>query len=310
MSKEVKIGLLGLVSCVMLYSGFSFLKGSDFFSRTKQYFVLYESVNGLTISNPIMLNGLNVGRVANIEILQKRKKMLVKVEVRSDIQIPLNTKALLGDNGLLGGKMIELQFENKSDSYHKANDTLKSTISKGMIGEMTEKADPLLKKTETIMDSSNEILKTIADSKKEISEMLANFNQISTSLKNTLARGEIDQILANTRVLTESLQKITQQVAPLMTKSNNLLDKMNGLEIEKTISQANQAMTSINKSLSDINEGKGTIGALLKSDTLVKNMNKTLLDLDKIFLDLRENPKRYTSISVFPKKEKKEKEKK
>ncbi len=307
MSKEVKIGLLGLVSCVMLYTGFNFLKGSDFFSRTKQYFVLYDNINGLTASNPVMLNGLNVGRVANIEILQKRKKMLVKLEIRSDIEIPLNSIAALGDNGLLGGKMIDLQMANVSGNNYKQNDTLKPLISQGMIGEITQKAEPLMKKTEKLMDSSNDILKTVADSKKEIAEMLQNFNQISASLKNTLARGEIDQILANTRTLTESLQKLTQQVNPLITKSNNLLDKMNALEIEKTITQANQAMSNINQSLSAINEGKGTIGALLKSDSLYQNMNKTLLDLDKIFLDLRENPKRYVNISVFPKKDKKEK---
>jgi phospholipid/cholesterol/gamma-HCH transport system substrate-binding protein len=184
---------------------------------------------------------------------------------------------------------------------------LQALINQGMIGEMTQKAEPIIKQTEVLMASSNELLKTFTDSKKEISEMLANFNQISASLKNTLARGEIDQILSNTRILTESLQKLTQQVAPLMTKSNTLLDKFNALEIEKTVTQANQAMLSINQSLSAINEGKGTIGALLKSDTLVRNVNKTLLDLDKVFIDLRENPKRYISISLFPKKEKKEK---
>ncbi len=307
MSKEVKIGLLGLVSCVMLYTGFNFLKGSDFLSRTKHYYALYDNVNGLTVSNPIMLNGLNVGRVANIEILQKRKKMLVRLEVRSDIEMPKTTKALLGDNGLLGGKMIEIQLGKASEKILKNDDTLQSVVNPSMINDLAEKAEPLMKKTELLLDNSNEILRTVADSKKEINEMLANFNQVSASLKNTLAKGEIDQILTNTRVLTESLQKLTQQVTPLMTKSNTLLDKMNALEIEKTVSQANQAMNSINQTLSGINEGKGTIGALLKSDTLVRNMNKTLLDLDKVFLDLRENPKRYVGISVFPAKGEKEK---
>ena len=71
-SKEIKVGLLAIVSITILYLGFNFLKGIDLFKETNNYYALYENIDGLTISNPVVINGLSVGRVSNIEILQQQ----------------------------------------------------------------------------------------------------------------------------------------------------------------------------------------------------------------------------------------------
>jgi phospholipid/cholesterol/gamma-HCH transport system substrate-binding protein len=65
-SKEVKVGLLAIVSGVVLYLGFNFLKGVDFLSPNNSYYAVYDNVDGLTVSNPVTLNGLAVGRVKEI----------------------------------------------------------------------------------------------------------------------------------------------------------------------------------------------------------------------------------------------------
>jgi phospholipid/cholesterol/gamma-HCH transport system substrate-binding protein len=70
-SKEAKVGILAVVALAMLYFGFNYLKGSDIFSRSNKYVVVYDNVDGLTPSNPVQLNGLNVGRVDRIDILQQ-----------------------------------------------------------------------------------------------------------------------------------------------------------------------------------------------------------------------------------------------
>ncbi len=69
MSKEVKVGLLAAISLVVLYFGFHFLKGSDVFSRSNTYFVEYDNVEGLTPSNPVLLNGYPVGRVIQRDLV-------------------------------------------------------------------------------------------------------------------------------------------------------------------------------------------------------------------------------------------------
>tara|TARA_R110002124_G_scaffold230911_1_gene396116 strand:- start:370 stop:609 length:240 start_codon:yes stop_codon:yes gene_type:complete len=73
-SKEVKVGIMSIFALAMLYLGFHILKGSDIFSRTYKYYVIYDDIDGLTVSNPVLLNGLTVGRVQSIKLLQAQKK--------------------------------------------------------------------------------------------------------------------------------------------------------------------------------------------------------------------------------------------
>ena len=61
LSKEFRVGLFMVVTITLLYFGFNFLKGIDFFSASKKYYALYDDVNKLTESNQIFLNGLAVG---------------------------------------------------------------------------------------------------------------------------------------------------------------------------------------------------------------------------------------------------------
>ena len=40
MSNEFKVGLIGILGLITLYLGSNFLKGYDFFSSTKTYYVI------------------------------------------------------------------------------------------------------------------------------------------------------------------------------------------------------------------------------------------------------------------------------
>ncbi|HEY8401520.1 MAG TPA: MlaD family protein, partial [Cytophagaceae bacterium] len=111
MSKEVKVGLLALVAGVILYIGFNFLKGVDFFSPTKRYYVKYDNIDGLTVSNPVILNGLVVGRVNNITLIPKENyKVVVELEIDDELTLGDSTYALLANTDLLGGKSIVLDI--------------------------------------------------------------------------------------------------------------------------------------------------------------------------------------------------------
>jgi phospholipid/cholesterol/gamma-HCH transport system substrate-binding protein len=112
LSREAKVGIMAVFAIVMLYFGFHILKGSDVFSRTHKYYVVYDNIDGLTASNPVLLNGLNVGRVQEIDYCSKSVKTTFgALDVQKGIVIPARGQAaVLADGGLLGGKVIHLSM--------------------------------------------------------------------------------------------------------------------------------------------------------------------------------------------------------
>jgi phospholipid/cholesterol/gamma-HCH transport system substrate-binding protein len=306
MTKEFKIGLLALVASIMLYTGFSFLKGTDFFSSTKRYYVIYKDINGLTISNPVMVNGLSVGRVSNIEVLQAdSNKLKVWLDVRDDIALGDSTEAQLSDAGLLGGKQINLMI-GKNKNIYKGGETLKSKIMEGMVKAMTSQATPIVNKVDTVLAQAVILSKALVKSKDDIAAALSNVNGITGKLNNTLSNGEIDQIIRNVNSLSASLLTMQKQFQPIVGKMDNFADKLNKMELETAVKQANESMQNLNQILAKVNKGEGTLGALANNDSLYNNLNNVSNSTNRLLIDMRENPKRYVNFSVFGKKEKKD----
>src|SRR5260221_14677932 len=108
--KELKVGLFSAIALVLLYFGFNFLKGHDFFENKKIYYAVYDNVDQLAVSNPVLVNGYAVGRVSHIKILRnKQNKVLVELDIDSDVKLGDSTKAILTSE-VLAGKYIILSI--------------------------------------------------------------------------------------------------------------------------------------------------------------------------------------------------------
>ncbi|TAE17398.1 MAG: MCE family protein [Bacteroidetes bacterium] len=275
MSKQIKIGLLSIISAVGFYTGFNFLKGSDFMSQIKVYYIYFDNVNGLTISNSVMLNGLQVGRVNNIEVLQKENnRMKVELQIRSDIELGKGTVGELSDNGLLGGKMIDLKV-SKEKPLLDVGGTIVGKIKSGMVAELTQKADPIIHKVDTLLGNINKLVQGLNGMQGDLKTITHNLKEMSGSLTNTLQKGAIDQMLQNANLATQNLNKLLQGFQPLTSKLDTILSKVAKLELQETINKAKDSMTNLNGILADIKAGKGSIGALMKTDSLHRGVVKT-----------------------------------
>ncbi len=99
-SKEVRVGLFMVVSLVLLYLGFNYLKGIDFFSSRKKYYAVYDNVDQLMPSNQVFLSGVSVGRVSRIQIDQIKRRVVVEMEIDSYVRFGDSTVAILNGDFL------------------------------------------------------------------------------------------------------------------------------------------------------------------------------------------------------------------
>ncbi|MBV5343098.1 MCE family protein, partial [bacterium] len=66
-TREVKVGIMVTISIFVLYFGLNFLKGIDVFSPISTYYAVYNNIDGLVPSSPILIKGYKVGQVEEIK---------------------------------------------------------------------------------------------------------------------------------------------------------------------------------------------------------------------------------------------------
>lgn len=291
---------------VLLYFGFHILKGSDVFSRTYKYYVVYDNIDGLTASNPVLLNGLNVGRVQEIKLLQDQQNhLLVSLDIQKGIVLPKGTAALLADGGLLGGKVIHLSMGTSSVNLQD-NDTLLGKKESGISAVLQEKALPLV----THADSLIQNLAAVADGFKEtgkiLNQMLKNYDQTGNAVQGLVTENRKNLLVmtSNLNKLSESLVETEKGLKPILAKTGSFADSLQALRLGATVQSANQTISELRHILAEVESGKGTAGKLIKDETLYNNMNSTIVSLNKLMTNFREYPKRYVHLSVFGKKDK------
>ena len=292
MSKEFKVGLIAIVSGAILYWGFNFLKGTDFFSPTNKYYVIYENVDGLNKSNPVIVNGLAVGRVSNIRLLQDREnEILVQLDIDEDIVLGKATKAALSNTDFLGSKGIVLSIGDLSQPLV-PGDTLDAIIDKG-IGEILESAQPVANNLNTTITRVNEILIGLKGSGEKINETIGELQTMIVGVNSIIATNQKDvsRIVASAAIMVNNLNEKIDQISPLIEKSNGVLDSLNKVDINKTLAGVDSVLYNLNETILYIKESEGTIGKLIREDSVYNNLNNLLTDIDKLVIHLDQYPK-------------------
>jgi phospholipid/cholesterol/gamma-HCH transport system substrate-binding protein len=316
-NNETKIGILGIVSISLLILGFQFLKGNKLFSKSMTLYAEYGDIRGLTSSNPIVINGMQVGVVNKIENDQDMRKLLVTFSIHKDIRIPANSIAHISPNPLTITK-IEIKLGD-SKNYLSDQDTILTDFSDEFIANIiNSKVDPLLGSVKNTVSSVDSILwqaqsvldednrRNLALSMKNLQAISASILQVSSSLEKLMdsKNGAFGKSLAHVENITGNLNanqsKVNQTMQNLEQTSKQLAD----LDLGKTMQQLNQGLQQLQTSLAKLNNGEGSAGLLLSDPTLYKNLTATTNKVNVLLDDIRTHPGRYINVSVFGKKRK------
>lgn len=295
LTKEFKIGLLTIVTAAMLYFGFNFLKGTDFFSSTSYYYALYETVDDLKVSNPVIINGVSVGRVSRIKFLQDMNNMvLVELKIDEDIKLGDSTKAKLYNTDFLGSKAIELAIGPIGVPLEDG-DTLISVVDKGVTEFLKESALPVADNLGITIRRINEILVGMQGSGEKINATIGELQVMATQVNGIISenRAETAEIIAGLQQITRQLSQTISKVDPVLENASGALEKVNTLELQQTIAETQQLLAHVNETLDMFNKGEGTVGRLLKEDSIYSNLNRTIEDLDSLIVHINTYPKHF-----------------
>lgn len=292
-SKEVKVGLFMISAIVLLYFGFNFLKGIDFFSSSNKYYAIYQNVDKLTESNQIFLNGYAVGRVSDIIIQQSKDRVLVELSIDSDIAVYSSSIAVLNGE-LLGGRFIQL-IVGKGGQRLNPKDTMKSEVAKGIADFIAENAEPVASNVQTTLRKINSMLDTLSRSTAMVNAMLAEMRTTPGKLNHTIdnLNGKFGQISGTFNEVGQNINSTLTGLKPTLENFRVLSDSLKRLQLSGTITKAQQSLTKLNETLSALNSGDNTASKLMTEDTLYVNLNNLLQNLDSLVNHFNRNPKHF-----------------
>ncbi len=312
-SNEVKVGILVFIAICLSIWGYHFLKGKNYFESRNTYFVIYDKVDGLVESSPVLINGLKVGLVTNISFTHDTlNRIFVKVLVDNEYHIPDSSIAEIYSVDLMGSKAIRLNF-SKLKKFYKSGDTLYSKIEQDLKSQVSAQMLPLKVKAEELILSIDSVMSVVQNIFNEntrenlsktfasIKETIKNLESTSISL-DTLMRNEkyvLARIFANVESITNNLKNNNEQINQILNNFSMISDSLQKSNIKNTIQNANSVLLQANNILGKINRGEGSFGLLINNDTLYKNLENASRNLNKLMQDFRENPKRYVHFSIF-----------
>lgn len=293
-NKEFKVGLFMAMALVMLYFGFNFLKGIDFFSSTNKYYVIYDNVDQLAASNPVLINGFAVGRVSHIRIMQERQnKVLVELDIDSDIQLGDSTKAILNSD-FLGGKSILLSV-GKITTPLLPKDTIHAEVAKGVFDVFTDAAEPVADNLQTTIRKLNTILDNFSKNSEDLNTIFAKLKSTPDLVNQTLSNSnaKIDELTASFKATSEHLNQTLADLRPTLKNFQVLSDSLKRMELNRTIEKTQVTLDQLNKTLEKLHKGDNTASKLLTDDSLYVNLNKLLLSVDSLATHFNNNPKHF-----------------
>lgn len=311
--KEFIIGVVASFTLIAFYWGFSFLKGNDIFSEEREFVLIYDKVAGLSNSNPVSINGLNVGRVSQVGFLPNdpKARILVKIKLSNDIPIPKNTIAIIKSD-FLGVNSIDLKLSS-SHELAKSGDTLKSAIATTIQEEVSMQMLPIKVKAEDMMASLDSVISAISYIfNKETQEHLAKtFESIQTTIVSlqhasygldTIVSGQTNNLAAifsDVKSITGNLNQNSKEIDNIINNFSDISDSLAAVDLKLTINKVDAALLSFQEIMDKVNSGEGSLGKLVNNDSLYFELESASTELNQLLEDIKLNPKRYVRVSVF-----------
>jgi len=283
------------------------MKGLNLFNGPlKTYYTEYNNVQGLNTASTVTINGVDVGKVVNINFNKdpnKRGQLIVEFSVENDFEFSKNSIAKIYSASLMGGKSLAIIPSYEGETAL-PGDVLMGEIESDIFSSVADKLNPLQAKVENVIVSADSLMSGLNDvlnekSKEQIKQSLTSLN--TTLLNLQKVSGSLDEIVQkNEEKLSNTLSN-----AELMTGNlAKLSDTLVNANLGEVVKSMDATLTRVNTILANLEAGQGTMGKLLTDEEMYVNLTNASKELEELLREMKLHPKRFVHVSVFGKKDK------
>ncbi|WP_298393659.1 MlaD family protein [Flavobacterium sp.] len=279
-TKTWKLGLFVIISLTVFLGTVYFIgKSQNLFGSTFHLQAKFKNVNGLSLGNNVLLSGINIGTIKEIEFVSD-SILVVKMVVRSEIQqyIKIDALATIGSDGLMGDKVLMISPGSSSNEIIKDN----AFVNTVEAIEMTDLMNGLKKSidyTKIITKELSEFSYKINSGKGALSKVLTD-EEIAKSIEKTMTNLETgtNQLV----IFSEKLNDKNGTISKLLT------DPMYANSIKKMVTNFEKSSVEVHDFTKKLNNDSGIVHKLLTDEKTAQTLDSTFINLKSATKKLNE----------------------
>lgn len=128
-------------------------------------------------------------------------------------------------------------------------------------------------------------------------QSVTRLDDITMELNATMK--SLSAVTANLKPITGDIRSITQNVDTITGDLAAVSGRLRDVPVDSIALDIQATMANLKALSEKLNDPNSSIGKLTSDPALYDNINATIVSLDSLFVDIKQNPKRYINIKVF-----------
>ncbi len=288
---EARVGIFIVAGVLATLIALFMLTDPSMFRGRYSVMAVVENAGGLRRSDPVQMRGVNIGRVMSFVMVPEG--VSIELEIEGEYEIPGDSQVRLVGIGLLGGRTVEI-LPGNSPAMAEGGDVLEGTVTSDVFGIVSD-----------IGDEATDVIQRVADLLTEptVASFQASAQELESLLTDLAAigreqRSELAQLVESINEAARAVSSTTSSTAPALESAAMRADSALAA-VNRNLEVLEPAITDLRGILARVERGEGTLGMLSHDDSLYVNLTAAASSLQLLLDDIRENPGRYISLSIF-----------
>jgi phospholipid/cholesterol/gamma-HCH transport system substrate-binding protein len=303
---ETRLGLffaLALIAGVVILE----LAGTrDLLNKGYSIRARFDNIQELKEGDPVKMAGVEIGHIERIQLSDNKVEVVLNVDRKANVKT--DSKAAIKFVGLMGQNYISVTF-GSSDAPVVAPNALLETEEQADLNSLMVKLQNVAEGVEGLTknfsgENFSNLLGPFTDFLKEnnprLTAILGNLQTISTRIvdgegtvgrlinEDTLYRSALNTVsnlnttVADARPLFDDLKLTLDEARSVVTQVNQGQGTIGKLIKDETLyRETTTAMTNLREVLQKINQGQGSVGQLVNDPGFINNAKLTLQKVEK-----------------------------
>ncbi len=282
------VGLVIVAAFIALLGGIIWLKKISLTSSSVTYTALFPKIGGLQVGDPVYVNGVEKGSVADIALHEA--EVAVRFHIEADIPFTDSSEITVKNVGLMGERAVEIILSRAGNEYVPDVGKTPSTYIRGrydsgisealgMLGNIMGEAQGLLDTVKYVVNS------TVADPKfvKFFGDATERLDTMTLVLDRIVVENEpkLNGIVTDLKSVSSGVDGIVKENRSGVKSIVANADKISS-DGKDVVMELDSLLIALRSVANKVDTGSGTIGKLVNSDVLSNELTVTLNKLEKL----------------------------